>query len=99
MGIWRVSGSTRLQILAVRSVIGFNSTPSEVCMLPLAASNCCPGLVSSHAHVAGQHSVGEAVSSVLLRWTSVRCHACCVTHGVSREKKKENKEWVWLDRE
>eukprot|EP00983_Pelagomonas_calceolata_P065543 1148623-Pelagomonas_calceolata.AAC.2 len=27
MGIWRVSGSTRLQILAVRSMIIFNGTP------------------------------------------------------------------------
>eukprot|EP00983_Pelagomonas_calceolata_P066097 1148865-Pelagomonas_calceolata.AAC.3 len=28
MGAWRVTGSTQLQILAVKSVIVFNSTPS-----------------------------------------------------------------------
>eukprot|EP00983_Pelagomonas_calceolata_P023959 754313-Pelagomonas_calceolata.AAC.3 len=28
MGIWRLSGSTRLRNLAVRSIIAFNSTPS-----------------------------------------------------------------------
>eukprot|EP00983_Pelagomonas_calceolata_P086344 1156740-Pelagomonas_calceolata.AAC.4 len=38
-----------------------------------AASDCCPGLVSSH-------------------WTSVGCHACCVAHGVSRDKKEKKRQ-------
>eukprot|EP00983_Pelagomonas_calceolata_P009147 296115-Pelagomonas_calceolata.AAC.1 len=29
MGIWRVTGSTRLQNVAVRSICVFNSTPSS----------------------------------------------------------------------
>eukprot|EP00983_Pelagomonas_calceolata_P005355 174306-Pelagomonas_calceolata.AAC.1 len=69
-----------------------------------AASNCCPGLVSSKfmisssAHAAGLHGVGGAVSRGSLMWSSVLGCVCCVTHGVS-EWKKEKKEWAWLYRE
>eukprot|EP00983_Pelagomonas_calceolata_P061152 1146696-Pelagomonas_calceolata.AAC.1 len=31
MGIWRVTGSTRLQDLAVRSIFVLNSTPCGTC--------------------------------------------------------------------
>eukprot|EP00983_Pelagomonas_calceolata_P007431 242539-Pelagomonas_calceolata.AAC.1 len=33
MGIWRVTGSTRIQNLAVRSITVFNSTIPQICAL------------------------------------------------------------------
>eukprot|EP00983_Pelagomonas_calceolata_P050711 1142096-Pelagomonas_calceolata.AAC.2 len=33
-------------------------------------------------------------SCPLLRWSSARCRACCVTQGVSR-RMKERKKWFW----
>eukprot|EP00983_Pelagomonas_calceolata_P027942 876435-Pelagomonas_calceolata.AAC.1 len=73
-----------------------------------AASNCCPGFVSSQyfmsikchmcsAHAAGLHSVGGVALRGRLLWSSVWGCVCCVTHdGVSRGRRRRRSGFGYI---
>eukprot|EP00983_Pelagomonas_calceolata_P038066 1136663-Pelagomonas_calceolata.AAC.1 len=60
MGIWRVTGSTRIQNLAVRSAIVFNSTPSAT---STASGNKLVGLQNGMV----MHFASEFIGSLVVK--------------------------------
>eukprot|EP00983_Pelagomonas_calceolata_P074748 1152682-Pelagomonas_calceolata.AAC.1 len=109
MGIWRVTGSTRLQDLAVRSIVVFNSTPSGDKLVGIhsrvdmkfVGKKIDTLVVQSqglHAAAVPPPTVTVVQASCLCSiWFQSSAHAAGLHFSWGKKEKK--KKWVWLDRE
>eukprot|EP00983_Pelagomonas_calceolata_P033712 1055997-Pelagomonas_calceolata.AAC.1 len=84
VGIWRVTGSTHHQNLAVRSR---GSSP----YFNKGKGTHWLRRALNPLHLK-DYNKNILIEIWRLCWTSVGCCACCVTHGVSRRKKKKKKK-------
>eukprot|EP00983_Pelagomonas_calceolata_P075213 1152901-Pelagomonas_calceolata.AAC.1 len=72
MGIWRVTGSTRLQKLPVRSIIVFNSTPSELVSILMLDEKVSPAADQPESRAVGQTPL--VTLTLLPEGSSPSCH-------------------------